>query len=318
VGIRIKLFQTLNNVFFLLVFGSFDLSYSVFVICALYVFIFFDFISFSFVGAFLCDGIRFFLVSLSCLVFLFSLFSVVNDYFSGGYFYTLSFLLISIFLFVFLCFLVVSVLLFYMFFELVFLMLFTLLLGWGVSPIRSQASFYMVFYTLVVSLPFFIFFVYFSYYEEVSNFFSFGSFNGLWWFFLVIVFLVKLPIFGTHLWLPKAHVEAPLPGSMILAGVLLKIGVYGLIRLIGLCYSHIITWGGYVFSFGLVGGLVCCLICVRQVDLKSLVAYSSICHMGVSLRGILAPSGGLKGCILMRLAHGLGSPCIFYLVYVFL
>jgi NADH-ubiquinone oxidoreductase chain 4 len=134
---------------------------------------------------------------------------------------------------------------------------------------------------------------------------------------VVLVFLVKLPVFFLHLWLPKAHVEAPLSGSMLLAGVFLKIGVYGLIRFFSDFYFFFCFRSGYIFSLGLLGGLLSCLFCFRQVDLKSLVAYSSICHMGLCLAGVLCFSYcGVFGRLSMSFSHGLVSPCLFYLVYV--
>jgi NADH-ubiquinone oxidoreductase chain 4 len=100
-------------------------------------------------------------------------------------------------------------------------------------------------------------------------------------------FLVKIPIFLVHLWLPKAHVEAPVAGSIILAGVLLKLGGYGLLRV----YSFIILRGvinNFVWvAISLVGGVLVSLICLRQIDLKALIAYSSVAHIGIVLAGLM-------------------------------
>jgi NADH-ubiquinone oxidoreductase chain 4 len=93
-----------------------------------------------------------------------------------------------------------------------------------------------------------------------------------------------------HLWLPKAHVEAPVSGSIILAGVLLKLGGYGLIRvfpfllLIGLTYNFVFI------SVSLLGGFLISLVCLRQIDIKALIAYSSVAHIGIVLRGLLTLS----------------------------
>jgi NADH-ubiquinone oxidoreductase chain 4 len=116
---------------------------------------------------------------------------------------------------------------------------------------------------------------------------NYSFYYYLFYFTIIFAFLVKIPMFLVHLWLPKAHVEAPVSGSMILAGVLLKLGGYGLIRvfpfllLMGLNYNFIFV------SISLVGGFLIRLVCLRQIDIKALIAYSSVAHIGIVLRGLL-------------------------------
>jgi len=137
-------------------------------------------------------------------------------------------------------------------------------------------------------------------------------------FFFFFVFLVKLPVYGVHLWLPKAHVEAPVSGSMVLAGALLKLGGYGFYRFSFFVVQHLNFLFTYLYSIGLIGGLIRCFLCLRQSDLKAFVAYSSVCHMGYSLASIYRFTFiGLEGSVYIFVGHGFCSSCIFYILYLF-
>ena len=128
--------------------------------------------------------------------------------------------------------------------------------------------------------------------------------------------MVKFPIYRVHLWLPKAHVEAPVSGSMILAGLLLKIGGFGWFLIIPLITSSPRMW---VFtSFSLMGGTLIRLACLRQVDIKVIIAYSSVAHLGFVIGAFTSDrSLGFVGGVLIILTHGLSSPGIFYSANVF-
>lgn len=212
---------------------------------------------------------------------------------------------------------------FYLLFEFTILPTFILIIGWGYSVNRLQASFYMVLYMLSSSYPFFYAILCMRGFGLPINFlFAFFFSNltpaharGLWWFLFILVFATKLPLFFLHLWLPRAHVDAPLLGSIVLAGVLLKMGGFGLYRVRVFFFAVFLNFLWGFSTYCLVGSILISFLCLRQLDLKSLVAYSSVVHMGpVFCCFFTITYCGVVGSFLLMFSHGLCSCALFFLV----
>nr|AQM37790.1 NADH dehydrogenase subunit 4 [Unio tumidus]AQM37804.1 NADH dehydrogenase subunit 4 [Unio tumidus] len=218
------------------------------------------------------------------------------------------------------CFSVGSLLAFYIFFEVSLIPTFLIICGWGYQPERLRASKYMVLYTVGASLPLLMFILYLMFMGgsvnlSVLNLCDVKMKGFLSFLVATMAFLVKVPMYGLHVWLPKAHVEAPVAGSMLLAGVLLKLGGYGLARFMPLLSVMDTFLFVCVICLCVFGGMVGSVVCCFQTDVKSLVAYSSVGHMSLVLCGFMSGSLlGFAGAYLLMLAHGLSSPGMFYLV----
>nr|VFU78783.1 NADH dehydrogenase subunit 4 [Proasellus ibericus] len=208
-----------------------------------------------------------------------------------------------------------SLLMFYIFFEASLIPTFTLIIGWGYQPERLQAGVYMMLYTIFASLPLLVVLLNMMAKDSVScvvevNFYSSSSAAVL--LGALLAFSVKLPLYMVHLWLPKAHVEAPVAGSMILASVLLKLGGYGMIRLLPKLTLSVAGLSWAFLSWGLMGGLYISVACLRQVDVKALIALSSVAHMAVVFGSIMTMTvWGVNGAVLVMLGHGFCSSGLF-------
>nr|YP_009532918.1 NADH dehydrogenase subunit 4 [Mantispa japonica]AYG51253.1 NADH dehydrogenase subunit 4 [Mantispa japonica] len=205
---------------------------------------------------------------------------------------------------------------FYLFFEASLIPTLFLIIGWGYQPERLQAGIYLLFYTLLASLPMLvsIFYLYDLNKSLMFYYLNLNYGNYLFYISMLLAFLVKMPMFFVHLWLPKAHVEAPISGSMILAGIMLKLGGYGLVRVMNLLLNMGLKFNFIWVSISLMGGFLVSLICLRQVDLKSLIAYSSVSHMSLVIAGIMSLTyWGFTGSYTLMIAHGLCSSGLFCL-----
>nr|YP_010527085.1 NADH dehydrogenase subunit 4 [Agrius convolvuli]UXR12422.1 NADH dehydrogenase subunit 4 [Agrius convolvuli]WMQ52817.1 NADH dehydrogenase subunit 4 [Agrius convolvuli] len=267
-----------------------------------------------------CDFISFGLILLSIWICLLMIMSSENLFKVGYYinFFLLNIMILLILLF--LTFSTMNLFLFYLFFEGSLIPTLLLIIGWGYQPERIQAGMYLMFYTLFASLPLLmgLFYMYSEINSMMIYFLKFFNMNYiLLYFCMVLAFLVKMPMYFVHLWLPKAHVEAPVSGSMILAGIMLKLGGYGLLRVL-IFLQEINMKLNYIWLIvSLLGGFYVSLKCFCQVDIKSLIAYSSVSHMSIVISGIMIMNyWGYFGSYIMMIGHGLCSSGMFCLANI--
>jgi NADH-ubiquinone oxidoreductase chain 4 len=219
-------------------------------------------------------------------------------------------------------FVVLDLLLFYVFFESVLIPLFIIVGVWGASADRIRASFLLFLYTLFGSLFMLLAFLVIFYHVGSTDFevlsladISFESQRWLW----LAIFLslaIKTPLLPVHIWLSRAHVEAPVAASMVLAGLILKLATYGFVRvLIPFLPEATSYFSPLVQTIAVVTLVYSSLTTLRQTDFKVLVAYSSIAHMSVVVIGLFSNTlQGIEGAILLGIAHGIVSPAMFMCV----
>uniref|UniRef100_A0AAU6QE76 NADH-ubiquinone oxidoreductase chain 4 n=1 Tax=Euchirus longimanus TaxID=1968892 RepID=A0AAU6QE76_9SCAR len=265
------------------------------------------------------DLLSYTLILLSLWVCSLMMLASASVYFKDYYSRLFCLMVIVLMFFLYMTFSSMNLFIFYLFFEMSLIPTFFLIIGWGYQPERLQAGVYLLFYTLFASLPMMVaIFYFYSINKTLDFFFFFFSIDSLAFYICVnAVFFIKMPMYFVHLWLPKAHVEAPVSGSMILAGVLLKLGGYGLMRLMKVVMATGVQVNFVFVAISMVGGMIVSLICLRQVDIKSLIAYSSVAHMGLVLGGIMTMNyWGMCGALAMMIAHGLCSSGLFCLANI--
>ena len=212
-----------------------------------------------------------------------------------------------------------DIMLFYLLFEAVLIPMFLIIGFYGSRERRIRSAYLLFLYTLFSSLIMFlsILFIFFKFGTTdylILKTVLFDPFSEkLCWFAFFLSFAVKMPLVPFHIWLPEAHCEAPTAGSVILAGILLKLGGFGFLRYsIGLFTDSCSFFAPFVFLISSLGIVYASITTLQQIDLKKIIAYSSVGHMGVVTIGIFsATSQNLIGSIVLMISHGIVSGALF-------
>jgi len=327
-------FTSNNNVNFIRQVGI-GTSFFVFFL-SLFLWIFFDrnYVRFQFVYDFVwisssnlnfslgIDGISIFFVLLTTLLIpicLLASWDSVTKFYKE---YVIAFLVMESFLILVFC--VRDLLLFYIFFESVLIPMFIIIGVWGSRERKVRASYMFFLYTLLGSVLMLLSILYIYFKTGTSDYetlltvkFSTIEQRFIWLAFFAS-FASKIPMLPVHIWLPEAHVEAPTAGSVVLAGILLKLGSYGFLRFsLPLLPEASLYFTPFIFALSILGVIYASLTAIRQTDLKRIIAYTSVAHMNLVMIGLFSFNViGIEGAILQSLSHGFVSSALFLLIGV--
>ncbi len=267
------------------------------------------------------DGLSYSLILLTtllitlCIVLIWEIKYKIREFFIA--FFLIEFLLINVF-----C--TLDIIFFYIFFEAILIPMFIMILLWGSRNRKIKAAYSFFLYTFLGSVFMLIGIIYIYNTVGSTHLFSILNYNytlevqSILWLAFFISFAIKVPMWPVHLWLPEAHTEAPTAGSVLLAGILLKLGTYGMLRFLIPVFplaTHYFT--PLVYSLSLVAIIYTSLTALRQIDLKKAIAYSSVAHMSLVTIGAFSNTiSGIKGATFLMLSHGVVSSALFILIGV--
>ena len=268
------------------------------------------------------DGISLFFIILTTLLIPLCFLASWKSINSQVKLYLILFLLMEFFLIGVFC--VLDLLLFYIFFESVLIPMYLIIGIWGSRERKIRAAYFFFLYTLLGSVLMLLSILYIYYQVGTTDFevlvtFSFSTLEQkLLWFAFFASFATKVPMIPVHLWLPEAHVEAPTAGSVILAGILLKLGTYGFIRFsFPLFPEACFYFAPFVYTMSVLGIIYTSFTAIRQTDFKRIIAYTSVAHMNLVMVGLFSFNViGLEGAILQSLSHGFVASALFLLIGV--
>jgi proton-translocating NADH-quinone oxidoreductase chain M len=264
------------------------------------------------------DGLSIYFFSLSCLLIFLCILFVWNEQYIKEY----TVLLVLLELLLLLVFSTLDILFFYIFFEAILVPMYIMIGFFGSRERKIRAVYLFFFYTLIGSLCMLLALLYI--YSKLGTlnfeyvyFANFSFIEQCWlWLAFFLSFSSKIPLFPFHIWLPEAHVEAPTVGSVLLAGILLKLGVFGFLRFnLNLFPDASIFFAPLVYVFSILGIIYASMSALRQTDMKRIIAYSSVAHMNLITMGIFSFNIlGIEGSILQSISHGFVSSALFLLI----